>query len=106
MELIKQIKEAEARAKQIVEDAHAQAGEIAAQAKNKSEQMLSVAQKQRSESIAQSTEQGLKQGQEQGQILKDTGSEQIKQLQENARAQMPAAIDSVAAAVTALAQDQ
>ena len=95
MELIKQIKEAEAEAKKIVEQAKADAVEMGEQAKAKRAEMLAAAEEQRKKAIAVSVEKAEAQGNGELAVLMATWQQEKEGLEASARGKMDECVAKV-----------
>ncbi|MFA5293307.1 MAG: hypothetical protein WC496_09770 [Phycisphaerae bacterium] len=95
MELIKQIKEAENKAKKLIEDAQKYTAETEEQVKKDRNDRLAEAQRQRKEAIAKSKEQGQAQGQKQAKEMTEKAAQQQQQLKAAAAKRKESAADKV-----------
>ena len=88
MELIKQIKQAEAQAKEIVEQARSATAKIAEQTREKQVQMLAAAEAERKEAIKSAVNRAEQTGAGEIESLKKQSAEQIGQVEQNAQAKL------------------
>lgn len=95
MELIKQIKEAEQQAKEIVETAKAGAVKIAEEARSRQEQRRSQAEDERKAAIEKAIAQAEQDGQAEVEELKAQGTTARSELESKARGKMDAAAEKV-----------
>ena len=95
MELIKQIKEAETNAKQIIEQAKADAVRIAEQAYQERTEKLKEAQDKRKIAIEQAVVQAEKSGAAQAETLKNEAKQEIQQLKSQSESKMSSCVDKV-----------
>ena len=95
MELIKQIKEAEQQAKEIVETAKAGAVEIAEQGKARQLELRSQAEDERKAAIEEAIAQAEQDGQAEVEELKAQGTAARSELESKARGKMDAAAEKV-----------
>lgn len=95
MELIKQIKEAETNAKQIIEQAKADAVRIAEQAYQEQTEKLKKAQDERKIAIEQAVAQAEKSGADQAESLKNEARQKIQQLDSQSESKMDGCVDKV-----------
>ena len=95
MELVKKIKEAEAKAEQIVTQAKADAVKQAEDLKNQHQQALAEAEQQRKKTIEQAINSAKQQGQKQAEELKAQADRQKNQLVKKSKDRLPQAITRV-----------
>lgn len=95
MELIKQIKEAESKAKKIVEDAQKNASEAVENAKQEGNRQLESAGRERKETIAQAQSQGEKAGLAEAEKLRKQSIQVRQQLEQKAMTRMETAVKTV-----------
>ena len=95
MELIKQIREAENKAKKLVEDAQKYASRAAENEKQNLSLQLEQAARQRKEAVAQAQTQGEKAGLAETEQLKKQSAQAGRQLQEKAMTRMDSAAKMV-----------
>ena len=95
MELIKQIKDAEANAKQIVEQAKTEAVRIAEEARKGQDAKQKDAQDQRRDAVAASIVQAEQSGQSQVEELKQQGTQHVTQLKSQVGGKMDGCVDKV-----------
>ena len=95
MELIKQIKEAEAQAKEIIEQAKAEAVSIGEDARRRQSAAASAAQEERRQAIERAVAEGEAAGQSEVESLKGRAAEEKQQLQENAGAKIDGCVGRV-----------
>ncbi len=95
MELIKQIKESEAQAQQIIERAKANSVESAEQGKASRLQAMEQAQKERKDAIAAAAAKAESQGLSEVQQLKAQAEENRKKLHQQVDGKMAAAVAKV-----------
>lgn len=95
MELIKQIKKAESQAKELIEQSHAEAAEMAEAGSTQHQQQMAQAQQQRKEAISKAIIEGEKRGLKQAQTLKETAEKQRLDMQNNAKKKTHTAIAQI-----------
>jgi vacuolar-type H+-ATPase subunit H len=95
LELIKNIKKAEADARDIVEKAKAHAIELVQQAKAKAAESLTTEQENRRKSIADAVSAAENTGHQEVDSLTTAAGEHIQQIENNARSKMPSAVAKV-----------
>ncbi len=88
MELIKQIKEAEAQAKGIIEQAKADAATIGEDSRARQAEQMNIAQEERKQAIERAVGQAEAAGQSEVESLKARAIEEKQQLQAGARARI------------------
>ena len=95
MELIKQIKEAENKAKRLIEDAQKYAVQTAGNIKKEHTEQLEQAYRQRKEAVEKAKNQGLAAGQQQAQELTEKAKRQQQVLKTTAEKRMNSAAEKI-----------
>ena len=95
MELIKQIKETESKAKKLVEDAQRYADQAEEQVKQERADKFEEAGRQRKDAIAKSIEQGRAEGQKLAEEMMQKATQQQQQLKTSAGKRKDSAADKV-----------
>jgi vacuolar-type H+-ATPase subunit H len=99
MELIRQIKAAEAQAKQLVDQGRTDANRMLESARQCTAEQTATAQQQRREAIERATEAGRQQGQAQADRLMAEGRQRIQALGQRCKGKIDACSQSVIEAV-------
>jgi len=95
MELIKKIKETEAQAQKIKEDAKSDSARQAEKMRQKRQQLLEDAEQERIKAIESSVAEAEKQGLEEGAKLKAQADKDRQQLREKTKSRVDAAVAKV-----------
>lgn len=95
MELIKQIKQAEAQGQQIIDKANTDAADLAEKAKQNQSRQLAEAEKQRAEAIQKAVEDAQADAAAEIEKLKDHAQQNRSKLRDSATAKMPQAVTKV-----------
>ncbi len=95
MELIRQIKQAEQEARDIVDQGRAETVLLAEEGRNKHAEQTSIAQAQRRKAIDEAVAQAQEQGQAEVEQLRAQSQEQIEQLRQRASARMDGCVERV-----------
>ena len=95
MELIKKIKETEAEAQRLIEQAKTDAAEALSKSRQSEQQAIEQAERDRKKAIDSAIAAGQKQGQAEAQVLKAEGNKKREQLRDKAKSQMNAAVSKV-----------
>lgn len=103
MELIKQIKNAEAQSKQLIEQAEAKSAQMLAAAANENRQQLEQAAKQRDEIIKKAVSHGREQGLAEAEKLKATAEQVLKDLRKNAAKKSDSTVTKIVEEVKSIA---
>ena len=97
MELIKKIKQAEARAQDIIDKAAADAAKHAEEARKKRQAQMAAAQQDRRKKVESAVAAAASQGKKEADALKEEAEATRRQLRSRTKGTIPAAVEKVVA---------